>query len=329
MLPARPVRNDLLPGTGPAYSGLSRSLASGSETITSVTSTLITTGGTMAFHQGDSRMLSGSELAISAGVDFDKILDLRSAPSWDLTLDDMVEVAAVVRRARDAGSHEIVVTHGTDTMEETAWLTDLLLGSDRRSSCGVVFTGAMRFADHPGSDGPSNLVDALAAAKERRHSSGVRIAFAGRTHAARWARKVDAEALDAFDSQSRPSSSGPLPPTNSTIDRSVALIKTNPIANQAIPPDIHGLVLEGTGAGHVSSHYHREIERLLSAGVPVIIATRCRGANRTPQSPSDVMRAGDLTAEKAALALMTALAISRDLDDVRAWWSQLCASSIR
>ena len=274
-------------------------------------------------------MLSGGELAASCGLDFDDTLDLPSVPSWDLSLDDMVEIAAVVRRAHDSGSHAIVVTHGTDTMEETAWLTDLLLGAERRPSCGVVFTGAMRFADHPESDGPSNLVDALREAETQSGSSGVRIAFAGRIHAARWARKIDAEGLDAFDSLSRPSSSGPLPPTNSTIDSSVSVVKTNPIANQAIPPDVHGLVLEGTGAGHVPSLYHSEVERLVSIGVPVVIATRCRDVSRTPRATAEILRAGDLTAEKAALALMTALAISRDLPEVRAWWSQLSLSAIR
>jgi L-asparaginase len=295
-----------------------------------MTTALITTGGTIGWSTGEQRMLSGDELTTNANVTFDSVTDLLAIPSWDLSITDVLTIVAAVLAAIDAGHQSVIVTHGTDTMEESAWLTDLLLGAERRATSRVIFTGAMRFSDDDDSDGPANLKYALNQAMQTQHSNqGAQIAFAGKLHAARWAGKIDASSLDAFASGSRPASSGPLPPTNGTIDVNVALVTANSVVRQAIPEDVHGVVIQGTGAAHVPSTYFEQIEQLWERGVPVVLATRTRDIARTFDAIDRVLWAGDLTPEKATLALMAALGSSRQLPAVCNWWSNLMSQSIR
>jgi L-asparaginase len=188
----------------------------------------------------------------------------------------------------------------------------------------------MRYCDAEDSDGPANIEYALGQAiQTQRTNQGVQIAFAGKLHAARWAQKIDAFALDAFLSGSRPSSSGSLPPTNGSIDVNVAMVTANSVVRQAIPEYAHGVVVKGTGASHVPSTYFDEIERLSERGIPVILTTRTRDVARPFDANDRVLWAGDLTPEKATLALMAALDVSIRLPDDRDWWSTLMSQSIR
>jgi L-asparaginase len=117
-------------------------------------------------------------------------------PSVQLTAEAALEVAQAAATEADTG-RGVVVTHGTDTLEEVALLCDLLYAGDAP----IVFTGAMRPASAPGADGPANLLDAAAvAAAADAAGLGVLVAFAGRIHAARAVRKVDSTSPDAFAS---------------------------------------------------------------------------------------------------------------------------------
>ncbi|HVA70434.1 MAG TPA: asparaginase [Acidimicrobiales bacterium] len=295
-----------------------------------MTSLLIATGGTIAWSEQESRMLNGLELSHAAGLKFDSIVDVNSKPSWDLSLSDMFQIGASVCSAIDAGHRSIVVTHGTDTMEETAWLTDLMLGNHRRMANRVIFTGAMKFADTNESDGIENLKYALANSEQaEKLDQGVQVAFAGELFAARWVRKIDAFELKAFSGGGRPSSSGPLPPAPDSIDVNVKVVTTSSVARQSIPSDASGIVLVGTGASHVPSAYFEEIERTWSQGIPVVISSRSRDVARTYRPNDDVLWAGDLSSEKAAIALMAALGKSHILADVCEWWAELMSESVR
>src|SRR2546423_4420683 len=124
--------------------------------------------------------------------------DFAHVPSFDmhgqLSLELGRRIAAHARRDDLAG---VVVTDGTDTMEESVYLADRLLDSDLP----VVFTGAQRGADQPDSDGPRNFRDAIrAVASADARGRGAMIAFAGELHAAREARKVHTDGLRAFAS---------------------------------------------------------------------------------------------------------------------------------
>lgn len=287
---------------------------------------LISTGGTIAWSQRRRRLLSGVELAEQAGLSFDDVVEVASAPSWDLSLTDMEGIAQAVRAAVRGGAEAVVVTHGTDTLEESAWLTELVLDPEIRAAAGVAFTGAMRFSDDDTADGPANLRQAFDVSQAGAGgASGVQVAFAGRVHAARWVRKVDASALDCFDSQGRPPSA-PAPPSGSgRLNTDVALIKVGPVC-QPVLPDTAGLVLEGTGAGHVPGRYHDVIASRLNSGRPVVVASRCSAPGSDPAPSDGALRARDLTAEKAVLALMVGLGVHRDLIGLRSWWERLLAA---
>ena len=289
-------------------------------------SVLISTGGTIAWSQRLQRMLSGAELVARTRVSFDEVVEVASAPSWDLSLADMDRIAQSVRTAIVGGAEAVVVTHGTDTLEESAWLTELVLGAEFRSAAGVVFTGAMRFTDDHDSDGPENLRRALDVSQAgARHDRGVQVAFAGRVHAARWVRKIDAWALDCFDSRARPPSAPAPPHGDGRINTDVALVKVGPLCQPALP-DATGLVLEGTGAGHVPGRYHPDIANRLDSGRPVVVASRCSDPRPDPVPPDGALRAQDLTAEKAALALMVGLGVHPELVSLRSWWDELLAA---
>jgi len=117
-------------------------------------------------------------------------------PSAHLTGADALAIAREAAQEA-AGGRGVVVTHGTDTLEEVAFLCDLLYGGDAP----IVFTGAMRVASAPGADGPANLLDAVdLAASDAAAGLGVLVAFAGEIHAARAARKTASTGPAAFAS---------------------------------------------------------------------------------------------------------------------------------
>ena len=122
--------------------------------------------------------------------------DFGGVPSFDMHGELALSLARrVIEHADRLDLAGVVVTHGTDTMEESVFLIDRLLGPD----VPVVLTGAQRGADEPDTDGPRNLRDAIrvASAFEAR-GRGALIAFAGEIHAAREVRKVHTSAPAAF-----------------------------------------------------------------------------------------------------------------------------------
>jgi L-asparaginase len=307
---------------------------------------VLTTGGTIASlpdpETGAKRpAVSGEELV--AGVPgLDRLSELRveeiaAQSSWNLTPADML---AVARRAGEAlaeqGVDGVVVTHGTDTLEETAFLTDLTL----RVGGPVVFVGAMRSPDELSADGPRNLLNAVcAAAAPEARGAGAVVAMGDEIHAARWVRKLDTGLVTAFRSPRR----GPigrvtptslelpwLPPRAYTIDppdelsQAVPLVSAYPgmedgVIQAAIDATgAAGLVVEGTGSGNVPGSAVSGIRAAREGGLPVIVATRVPGGATGSGygSPGGgaalreigVVAAGPLSAGKARLLLMALLA---------------------
>ena len=163
--------------------------------------TVLSTGGTIAMSgaratpalDGDALVAAVPALAQVAGLRTRSVSEL---PGAHLSTADALAIARAALEETAAG-RGVVITHGTDTLEETAVLVDVLHGGAEP----IVLTGAIRPASAAGADGPANLIDAVAVAGSPRAARlGVLVAFAGELHAARAVRKVSSISPAAFGS---------------------------------------------------------------------------------------------------------------------------------
>jgi L-asparaginase len=275
--------------------------------------------------QGDSASGATPSLGATAlveGLDVDA-RDVLNLPGAQLSLDDALLIAreAAAEAAKGRG---VVVTTGTDTLEELAVLSDVLHGGDRA----IVFTGAIRPASAAGADGPANLADAVAVAA--RAPGGVYVVFAGEIHAARDARKTDSVSPRAFSSpRTGPAgfvSEGRValdaPPVRPLTLQPQSLRFAVPIAptflgddGSAFPRDADGIVLVALGAGHVPPPVLDAVE---AATVPVVATVRpergalahriygFRGAEGDLRA-AGVIPAGTASPQAARIRLLAAL----------------------
>jgi L-asparaginase len=218
-------------------------------------------------------------------------VSLRQAASGELTVQDLVELASRIERSADEGSNGVVITQGTDTIEETAFVLDLLV--DREIP--VVVTGAMRNPTLPGADGPANLLAAIqVAASHVAKGIGTTVVFTDEIHAARFVRKTHTSSLATFRSEpvgpvgwiseGRPTIAlRPVPRRRIRLPkefsrRSVALL-TIPLGDdgrllKAIEQNGYdGLVIEAMGGGHVPSVTVGVLAELATR-MPVVLASR-------------------------------------------------------
>jgi L-asparaginase len=306
---------------------------------------LLTTGGTIASHTGDTGVIATdgpAELRARLGphdVTFVAREVLRLG-SYRFAEGDLREVArAALAAAADPAIAGVVVTHGTDTMEETAFLTDAV----HDGPAPIVFCGAQRDASQPDGDGPRNLVDALRlAADPAARGLGAMVCMAGRAWPARYAVKVDAARLDAFRApeagplatlaggavrvHARPCRDGLLPPA--LLDASLPRVDVvtayagadGTLVRAALAAGARGLVVAGFGAGNVTPDMADALAHAITDGVPVLIASRCPdGATQPlyggPGGGASLAAAGALFAGRlrpAHARLLLALALARD-----------------
>lgn len=197
----------------------------------------------------------------------------------------------------------VVVTHGTDTLEETACLLQRVLAPAKP----LVLTAAMRPATSLQADGPQNLLDAVTLAREP-GARGAMLAFGGRVFAAEGLRKADAYRLDAFDGPEvarieegrvrrtgawpggAPLGAGLLPEHEAAWPR-VAWITSHAgfdpaLVDAAVAAGFDGLVVAGTGNGTLHHALAAALERARAAGVEVRVTTRC-ASGRVIGAPAD------------------------------------------
>jgi L-asparaginase len=285
---------------------------------------VIATGGTIASladpETGAVRPAVGASELI-AGVpglaEFEPVVDeVDRVNGWNVTPATMLEVA---RRAAAAREEAVVVTHGTDTVEETAFFCDITVERP------LAFAAAMRAGDELGADGPRNLLHAARVAPD---APGTVLVMNDEVHPARWVRKAHTRSPAAFVSPGR----GPLrrwtvaPPA--ALDKPVPVVQTyTGMEEWLIAAVLHaagaaGLVVEGTGLGNVPGSAEAGIRMALDRGLPVVIATRVPtgGTGAVYGGPgggvtlrdAGVIPAGSLTAGKARLLLMLLLARGDD-----------------
>jgi len=226
----------------------------------------------------------------------------------------------------------IVITHGTDTLEETAYFLSRVLRIDKP----VVLTGAMRPATSHEADGPGNLADAIGTAA-RSGEPGVVVVMAGVIHSARDARKMHPSRLDAFSSgdaaargrveHGRPDMPAwPRPePTLGTFVLDVAspgwpwveIVTSDVGADGRVvaalsAAGVDGIVVAATGNGTVHHALESALVAAMAAGVRVMRSTRCVAGGIVPGAELEAIpSAGDLTPVKARIELMLRLHAER------------------
>lgn len=237
-------------------------------------------------------------------------------------------VAAQLARAEVVG---VVITHGTDTLEETAWLLQQVLAPAKP----VVLVAAMRPATALAADGPQNLLDAVAVARTP-GARGVVAVLAGRVHAAAAVRKVHTYRADAFDSgeagvlgvveegvlrRFRDWPSG-VPLGLAVLDAGAAdwpwveIVTSHAAARgdavrALLAAGVRGLVVAATGNGSVHRALAEALDDARAAGVPVWITTRCAGGALVAPPGSAPSPAAALSPWQARLALQLQLLADR------------------
>lgn len=292
---------------------------------------ILATGGTIASAATDEggavAQRSAAELLAAAGSSAAQVeaKDLMSVGSYLMTHRDMriiaEAVAAEVARPDVTG---VVVTHGTDTMEETAYLLDLVHDSLKP----VVLTGAQRSTDEPDTDGPRNLREALAvAAAPQARGSGALIVFAGRVFAAARTRKVATLSPEPFATAgggpigrvsargvhlaARPARPEPLAPLDERFDSvRVDVVSLYPnadaaLAEAAVAAGAGAVVLAGAGSGNGNHAVLRWVKEAARQGTVVGLSTRVSEGAVVPiygnGGAVDLVAAGALILESVPL----------------------------
>jgi L-asparaginase len=263
-----------------------------------------------------------------------EVENFATIPSFDMSVQFAFgltgRINEVLARTDVAG---VVVTHGTDTMEETSYLTDLLLVSEKPA----VFTGAQRAHDDPQSDGPYNLLNSVrVAASPLARGLGAVVCFNGTFHAARDVTKVHASAVETFQSYEH----GAL----GEVDGDKVVVHRRPVLRRsfqidrleervelfrlslgvdlrgleaAIERGIAGLVIEGFGRGNGPTRLTALVRLAIQKDILVLVTSRCPAGRVEPLyggggggrdlADAGAVFVGDLKGPKARLLLMVLL----------------------
>lgn len=280
-----------------------------------------------------------------------RVVSFRKVPGAQLGIDDVIELAAEIRAAFQGGTGGVVVSQGTDTLEETAFALDLLL--DEQSP--VVVTGAMRHPAEAGADGPANLADAItvAAAGEVSGGLGVLVVLGGEIHSAQFVRKTHTISPAAFASVTgplgwvaerrpviltRPVRRFTLSPLTAAGAASVALLTVgigddDRLVTAARDLGFDGLVIAALGAGHVPDGLVEALSDLAAAR-PVVLCSRTGQGPMLehtygfPGSEQDLLTrglisGGYLDGTKARIALSLLLGSGADQVAIRRFFESL------
>jgi L-asparaginase len=248
-------------------------------------------------------------------------------------------VAAILK---DPSVDGVVLTHGTDTLEETAFLLDLTLDGAKP----VVLCGAMRTVSEPGWDGPANLMAAVrAAVHPDSRGRGTLVTVGEEVHAAAEVTKWHTQSLASFRSPRGPLGfverghivyyrppfhAPPLRPRRIVSEVDLHVMATgvdDGLIRASLARGARGLVVEATGAGNVPPAVLPGLRAALVVRVPVVVVSRCaegpvapiygyEGGGSTLRDMG-VILGGDLPGPKARIKLMVALGVSPEPPQIR------------
>ncbi|CEN80309.1 asparaginase [Paraclostridium sordellii] len=292
--------------------------------------------------------LSGEQI-MSMVTNIDKVADIEvfnfdEIPGPHMTPEKMLNLRNYIN---DILSNDdisgVVVTHGTDSLEETAYFLDLTLDTPKP----VIVTGAMRSSDELGYDGPSNLAAAVCTAiSDEAYNKGVLVVLSNEVLLASEATKTNTLTLNTFKSLT----CGPLGIIDcdklvlsrdivnretivvDKVESDVALIKSGAgmdesFINFAADKGCKGIVIEAMGRGNIPPGMIKGVEYARSKDIPVIIATRCHsgrvfdsygylGSGRDLRNLGCIF-AGDLPGQKARIKLIVALGKTNDSKELK------------
>ncbi|VEI59426.1 L-asparaginase [Streptococcus mutans] len=272
----------------------------------------------------------------SVGFTLDDIqiesVDFFNLPSPHIQVDHMLLLAQKIRQT--AGTYDgVVITHGTDTLEETAYFLDTLL----LPAIPIVLTGAMRSSNELGSDGIYNYLSALrVASHDKAVGKGVLVVMNDEIHAAKYVTKTHTTNVSTFQTPTH----GPLgiimkhdllffktaePRVRfdlTEISGTVPIVKAYAgmgdwLLNSLSPNNIDGLIVEALGAGNLPPEGAQSIVKLIKQGIPVALVSRCFNGIAEPVyayegggvklQEAGVMFVKELNSQKARLKLLIAL----------------------
>lgn len=314
---------------------------------------LLTTGGTIASKANkEGRLvageLTGIELAKICGIPNDievEIISILQKPSMHISIQDLLDVREKIKKIYENKAIDgIVITHGTDTLEETAYFLDLVIEDERP----IVITGSQRSPDEIGSDAYINLRHAIyTACNDQLKGVGTVVVFNERIFAAKYVKKEHASNIQGFNAfgfgylgiidndkvylYQKPTTrevyniqkSAPIP--------SVDIIKCylnadDKFIRASIATNVSGIVLEGTGRGQVSPLMMEAINEALNKGIHIVITTASEeGYVYTTYeylgSAYDLFKAGvilggDLDSKKARIKLIVSLLAKEKAEDM-------------
>ena len=274
-------------------------------------------------------------------------IDFSNIPSPHMTPDIMFELSKVVKEnvSRDDVTG-VVITHGTDTLEETSYFLDLIVDTEKP----VILVGSMRNNSELGYDGAANIASAIYTAIDpQAKNKGVLAVMNNEIFAARDVTKTNTVALDTFKSPEL----GPIGIVSNNeiifyrdvlnrqhinaekIESKVALIKgaaglESDIVDFYVDSGYKGIVIEALGAGNVPPPMVPGIQRAIDMGIPVVLVSRCINGRVEPvygyEGGGKVLKdmglilGGNLLGHKARIKLIIALGVTNDVEEIRKYF---------
>lgn len=313
---------------------------------------VVSTGGTIAMKTDKSGFavptLGAKELIeslpnISGQIDV-RDISFRNIPSAHMTYDDLLELRSMIINLKTEGFDGVVITHGTDTMEETAYFFDLTIDS----GMAIVLTGAQRNPSSISSDVQLNLMDSiLVAADDMTAEMGAVIVFSSEIIPAREATKFHRSRVDTFKSLEF----GPIGAVNnnrvlwfrkpiiknnygigdirSTVDIIPCYLGSDSrMIENSIDFGVDGIILQSLGAGHMPRATLSGVKKAIDKGIPTILTSRVplgrlltdtygfEGSERYLRNMG-VIFGEDLSAIKARIKLLVLLSFGYDFDKIK------------
>ena len=269
-----------------------------------------------------------------------EVRSLLQKPSNAISLDDLMSLRRECQAlAESSDVTGIVITHGTDTLEETAYFLDITLPA----SPTLVLTGSQRAPHEPGTDAFRNIADAvMVAASDEARGLGTLVVFNQSIFSARQVRKVNSFQVNGFAAPdvgplgyvdgdrvrvamhpARPEALElPADATLPRVDILPAYLDASPaLLEAAVAGGAAGLVIDGLGRGHVPPEWLDIIPRITAQGIPVVIVSSCPSGpvhasyefvgSLASLEAAGIVAVPDLSARKARLALSVLLASAK------------------